>query len=72
MEAFMFLVQQYKDLNVQDADGNTPLHTAVAVENEEAIKTLISSGVDFNVKDKEGETAYDAASSKLKKLFPDK
>jgi ankyrin repeat protein len=45
------------DINIQDKDGDTPLHIAVFLCNLDIIKILIKNGASINIKDKWGQTA---------------
>jgi ankyrin repeat protein len=45
------------DINIQDKDGDTPLHIAVFLCNLDIIKILIKYGASINIKDKWGQTA---------------
>jgi ankyrin repeat protein len=45
------------DINIQDKDGDTPLHIAVFLCNLDIIKILIKHGASINIKDKWGQTA---------------
>ena len=45
------------NINIQDKDGDTPLHIAIFLCNYEIIKTLLDYGSDTNIKDKWGQTA---------------
>lgn len=44
--------------------GQTPLHTAIRIENFELVKLLVSSGADTDLVDDEGESPYMMASKK--------
>ncbi|HBT77751.1 MAG TPA: hypothetical protein DEB39_12695, partial [Planctomycetaceae bacterium] len=51
-----------------DKGGQTPLHLAAAYNgNINVFKYLVSVTTDLNVKDHEGKTAYDVASTDAKK-----
>ena len=41
-------------LNSKNSEGNTPLHLAVELGNEEVIKFLIENACDLNVKNEKG------------------
>jgi len=45
------------NINIQDKDGDTPLHIAIFLCNYEIIKILLDNGADTNIKDKYGQTA---------------
>ena len=45
------------NINIQDKDGDTPLHIAIFLCNYEIIKILLDYGSDTNIKDKWGQTA---------------
>lgn len=47
------------DLNVQDEDGNTPLHSEIASSRIELSKVFISAGADVNALDNCGATPSD-------------
>ena len=44
------------DVNAQDLDGNTPLHSSVLFENESAFKELLSKGARVDIEDNEGQS----------------
>jgi ankyrin repeat protein len=44
------------NINIQDKDGDTPLHIAMFLCNYEIIKILLDNGADTNIKDKWGQT----------------
>lgn len=48
-------------LNEKDANGDTPLFYAVRENNFNNCEFLISEGVDVNIRNNEGKTAYDVA-----------
>jgi ankyrin repeat protein len=51
----MFNISSFRFiLTAVDENGNSPLHFAYLYDNKEAIKQLIASGVDVNVKNKDG------------------
>lgn len=61
------------DVDIQDAEGCTPLHYAVGVNNMKIINILIKNGANVNVKNTKGNSPYEEAKcSKLNtivKLF---
>jgi len=50
------LLKNNNNINIQDKDGDTPLHIAVFLCNYEIIKILLDHGADTNIKDKYGQT----------------
>jgi len=61
------------DLNVQDNDGNTPLHTACENGNIDIAKALLTAGANQNVENKEKKKPFQVAKPKdveaLRKLL---
>ncbi|QGQ24265.1 hypothetical protein F1728_16925 [Gimesia benthica] len=51
------MIKRGARLNVQDSEGETPLHWAVSEPNAESVKLLIEAGANLNIKDKRGFTA---------------
>ena len=47
------------DLNIQDANGNTPLHIAVMRRDVECIKLLLNSGAREDIRNHQGQTPCD-------------
>lgn len=45
------------NINIQDKDGDTPLHIAIFLCNYDIVKILLDYGTDTNIKDKWGQTA---------------
>lgn len=56
-----YLLLRGADLNVQDANGNTPLMLAVLNWQYDSIKYLVERGANIGAKDKYGFTAIDKA-----------
>lgn len=56
------------NLNLQDADGSTPLMLAADKASTKMISVLVEGGADLGLKDSQGRTAYDRGS----KLSPEK
>ena len=51
------LQNQTNNINIQDKDGDTPLHIAIFLCNYQIIKILLDNGANINIKDKWGQTA---------------
>ena len=51
------------DINAQDSDGDTALHVAATINNEQIFKLLLEKGASVDVKNKEGGTALMWAAS---------
>lgn len=56
LEIINLLFEYGADPNIQDNDGNTPLHIAVENASSEIIELLISKGADPNIQDNIGNT----------------
>ena len=56
-----FLLNKGADTNLQNYDGDTPLHLAASYEMEYIIKLLLHYNADVNIKNKKGETALNSA-----------
>ena len=64
------MIENYEELiNSRDSSGLTPLHYAILMGNDEIIENLMKKGGDLNIQDDNGETPYDIASSKQKKIL---
>ncbi|CDI86087.1 acyl-CoA-binding protein, putative [Eimeria praecox] len=50
------LLAQGADVNLQDDCGETPLHVAIAAEQEELISMLVEAGTDTSLKNSEGKS----------------
>lgn len=46
---FVLVFFKITDINLQDREGNTPLHVAVEKEQQTAIETLIDLGADTSI-----------------------
>eukprot|EP01097_Dermamoeba_algensis_P007115 TRINITY_DN4463_c0_g1_i2.p1 TRINITY_DN4463_c0_g1~~TRINITY_DN4463_c0_g1_i2.p1 ORF type:complete len:481 (+),score=129.94 TRINITY_DN4463_c0_g1_i2:1500-2942(+) len=61
-EQLKLLISEAKfNKNAQDNLGNTPLHYAILMKNEEAAKVLISLGGDVHLRNNEGKSSLDLA-----------
>lgn len=54
-----FLLENGADINALDAEGNTPLHYAFALGNEEIVKLLIEKGADVRIRNKQDKLYSD-------------
>ena len=48
------LIELGCDVNAQDVDGNTPLHSSMYIDNQPAFEILLSQGARVDVEDNEG------------------
>jgi uncharacterized protein len=55
------LIEHGAELNAKDADGQTPLHHAVARSSQLLVATLIEAGADPYMKDAQGRSPVDLA-----------
>ena len=53
-EPLLYLIRNGANVNVQDVNGDTPLFFAFGVDNDEAVRILISAGADVNIRNNEG------------------
>ena len=56
-----FLLNKGADTNLQNYDGDTPLHLAASCEMEYIVKLLLHYNADANIRNKKGETAVNSA-----------
>ena len=64
------LIDKGLDVNAQDHKGNTTLHYAVLIANEEKIKKLLEQpNINLTIQNNKGETAFDLASPFIKTLI---
>ena len=56
-----FIIAQGVDVNAKDENGNTPLHFAVSINNNELVNLLIRNQADVNIKNKKGEAPLNIA-----------
>ena len=67
------LIENDCEVNLLDGSNENALHIAVRNENMEIISILLDAGVDFNLKNKNGQTPFDLASKiELKNRIYDK
>jgi len=55
------MIKSGADINLQDADGDTPLHNAASCRNLELVKILYQAGADPSITNNKGELAADVA-----------
>jgi uncharacterized protein len=71
LPAVKFLVEElHADVNVEDQDGNTPLHNAAARGDNEMIRYLVSKGADVKAVNREGKTTVDMANGPVQRVQP--
>ena len=59
-DAIKLLISNGADLNIQDEEGNTPLHISLYQDESASIcELLINQGAKLNIKNSEGETVRD-------------
>lgn len=56
-------------INTQDIDGNSMLHYAAIHNNLQMTKLLMRSGIETDIRNKAGKTAYDLSQGPIKKYF---
>jgi len=57
----LFLFARHAVLNAYDGVKSTPLHWAVAIDNDSAVKSLLRHGADTGREDKSGYPALHSA-----------
>ena len=58
-DAFKFLIRQGANINLQNADGETPLEIATRKNLSDFVQILIKKGAKINTKDAKGKTPFD-------------
>ncbi|WP_374698212.1 ankyrin repeat domain-containing protein [Wolbachia endosymbiont (group B) of Limnophora tigrina] len=58
------ILENGEDIDAQDENGLTPLHHAVANNNEESVKLLVECGAKVDVQDKNGHTPLHYATTR--------
>lgn len=59
-----FLIDRGINVNVQDANGHTPLHIAALLNHHHLIGPLLAADIDVGLIDKSGRTAQQLALEK--------
>ena len=54
LEPLKYLISRKADLDIRDNNGNTPLFSAIAADNNEAIRLLINAGANPKIRNKSG------------------
>jgi hypothetical protein len=62
--AVELLIRSGKDINIQNAEGKTPLHIAAAAGHVEAVGLLLNAGIKTDIQDAKGMTALMVAAEK--------
>jgi ankyrin repeat protein len=71
LAAVKYLVDDlHADVNVEDQDGNTPLHNAAARGDNEMIRYLVSKGADVKAVNRDGKTTVDMANGPVQRVQP--
>ena len=60
-DVLRFLLKQGAQINIQDDEGNTPLHIAVNLGHRVLVRQLITRGADLNLKNKAGNNPLELA-----------
>ena len=55
--AGMMLEEEMSDIDVQDIQGDTPIHWAVMLDNAAMVQFLLDNGADISVKNHQGNNA---------------
>lgn len=64
IKAMEYFTENGFDINIQDEEGNTPLHIASEKGNTDLVKFLIDNGAKTNIKNNRKETASQVAATK--------
>src|SRR5262249_54812549 len=57
-QAIRALLDRHANVNAREADGTTPLHWAVRVDDPESVQLLLRAGADVNVANRSGVTPW--------------
>lgn len=60
-DVISILIQNGADVNAQNTDGNTGLHSAAALGMANVVQCLVENGADINVKNAKDQSALDLA-----------
>ena len=61
LELANLLLKNGAQVNVQDENGQTPLHDSAFACHEDMVKLLVENGADTTIKNNEGKTPMDLA-----------
>lgn len=67
LENVNILLSNGVDINIQDDDGNTPLHMAASNGLDDIVQLLLQKGADIDIKNKYGKTPLELASNQQTK-----
>ena len=64
-----YFVEKGANLNMQNKEGNTPLHLALICKNDRVIKILMDNKAALDIPNSKGEIPFDYFTSEMKKKY---
>ncbi|MCR5262151.1 MAG: ankyrin repeat domain-containing protein [Candidatus Gastranaerophilales bacterium] len=64
-----YLIQSGADVNIQDSNGQTPLHKAVTQDNIVVLYSLLNAGANVDLEDNQGDSPIDTAKDNDKEVY---